>query len=263
MIARYDALPAGLLRRDRSPHLGLVFERFPSLIDPQTVKMAEDARSKWLGDFVVLAEETAMRKQRLADVHRRLDAVVADRRGQKRTFTAVERFATGLGNPNAADIGFSFDAACGVPCLAGSAVKGLVREGARLVDAGRTRVAALLGEAPSPMDGLDGTRGKLVFLDALPTAWPALEIDIITRHHDAEGVARQAIPLDADQPNPVPFLTVAPGTAFVFRLLPGSDEVDQGAISEVWNWLTNALDFGAGAKTAVGYGRMVPKAEAS
>jgi len=245
-------------KRHRSPHLGLVFDRFPRLLDEQTLRIAEDARSAWLKEFKDLAAGTSFRERRLAAVHARLDVVVKERGGEHRTFRTVERFATGLGNPNAADIGFSFDAACGVPCLAGSAVKGLVREGARIVDADKERIAALLGEGP--VGTADATRGKLVFLDALPAKWPEFDLDIITRHHNAEALAQQKTPLDADEPNPVPFLTVQPQTALVFRVLPEgpSGNVSADAMSNVWDWLTVALDLGAGARSAVGYGRMFP-----
>jgi CRISPR-associated protein Cmr6 len=95
-----------------------------------------------------------------------------------------------------------------------------------------------------------------VFLDALPLRWPELEVDVITRHHDPEALPAQVTPLDADKPNPVHFLTVAPGQVFVFRLLPCRG-APTDAIEPAWSWLVNALDIlGAGAKTAVGYGQM-------
>lgn len=117
------------------------------------------------------------------------------------------------------------------------------------------RIEEILGKDTKP--GEQGRSGGVVFLDALPLCWPRLDIDIITRHHDAEKLSEQAVPLDADEPNPLHFLTVAPNETFVFRLLP-TRAATQAALDLAWSWLAAALDvLGAGAKTAVGYGQMV------
>lgn len=255
VIARSAAI-AGLLRVNGSPHLGLIFDRFPRLLNRANLLIEEAARRDWLEEFCKLANgPTQTSKRRLQAVHARLDAIMAAGHGQRRVFTTTERLATGLGNPNAADIGFSFDFACGLPGLAGSAVKGLVREGAEIAAAGGQRIADLLGEGPTSAS--EGQGGILIFLDALPQEWPRFEIDIITRHHAPDALATQRTPLETDQPNPIPFLTVAAGTSFVFRILGGTHATSE-TYETVWTWLARALDFGAGAKTAVGYGRMQP-----
>jgi CRISPR-associated protein Cmr6 len=245
---------------NRSPHLGLLFERFPRLPEEN------GGRLTWLEDFVDFAkgprpqgktnrEPTVLCKRRLETVHRRLDDLLKARGGETRVFATKGRLALGLGNPNAAEIGFSFDASCGLPVLPGSSVKGLARAGAELAGASEGDMPACFGRGPQGQD--DGESGTVVFLDALPQGWPRFEIDIINRHHDAENLPKQKRPLDADKPNPVHFLTVASGTRFVFRLLPAQG-ADTGVLSNVWTWLAQALDvLGAGAKTAVGYGRML------
>lgn len=53
----------------------------------------------------------------------------------------------------------------------------------------------MLGEGPAGNDPGEG--GRLIFLDALPLEWPAFEIDVITRHHDPEALAKQKVPLRA------------------------------------------------------------------
>lgn len=263
VVARTGAVQA-LLRPAESPHPGLVFDRFPRVIGKVGghFEIPGGARSEWLGEFIRLAEfnrdpgETSVRATRLATVHARLDHLTRAAGGQRREFRTAWRFATGLGNPNAAEIGFSFDPACGVPVLPGSAVKGLARSGARLCDAPSADQLLLLGEGPEDTDS--GCAGALVFLDALPTRWPRLEVDIITRHHDAEALSDQKVPLDTDAPNPVHFLAVAPGQTFAFRLLPRPGAPEH-ALPLAWTWLERALDdLGAGAKTAVGYGQMLP-----
>lgn len=257
VVAR-SAQAQPLLRRDGSPHPGLVFDRFPCLVTRVAghYEIGDGARLHWLDEFVLLAGETPARRTRLTSVHARLDRLTSAARGERRDFRTAWRFATGLGNPNVAEIGFSFDAACGVPTLPGSAVKGITRAGSRLCEAALADQRLALGEGPEAGDA--GNAGALVFLEALPVQWPKLEVDIITRHHDAEALPGQKVPLDTDAPIPIHFLTVAPGQMFAFRLLlrPGAPE---RALALAWTWLERALDdLGAGAKTAVGYGQMLP-----
>jgi hypothetical protein len=68
------------------------------------------------------------------------------------------------------------------------------------------------------------------------------------------------VPGDWHSPNPIPFLTVAPGQTFLFAVLPrnpssAEDRVDCEITADL---LKRALErLGAGAKTAVGYGQFV------
>lgn len=249
----------GLLSLEGSPHPALVFERFPRLLSRRGdgYGLDDEARLEWLDEFVKLAAETRERGQRLDAVHARLDALAHD--GLRREAHTAWRLAVGLGNPSATDVGMTFDFACGVPCLPGSSVKGLARAGAELLEADETRIVKLLGTGPRDGDG--GASGAVIFLDALPARWPEFKVDIVTRHHDAQALPKQTIPLDTDKPNPVHFLTVAPKQAFVFRLLPTAD-TQADSLHTAWHWLKTALDeLGAGAKTAVGYGQMVAVAD--
>lgn len=62
-------------------------------------------------------------------------------------------------------------------------------------------------------------------------------------------------PGDWMAPIPIPFLVTEAHAAFVFSLLPRVPN-HRDAVAPVWSWLLKALQFaGAGAKTAVGYGR--------
>ena len=62
---------------------------------------------------------------------------------------------------------------------------------------------------------------------------------------------------DWHSPVPIPFLTVAPGQSFHFALAPRTfSNADRADCHTAAGWLENALlELGAGAKTAVGYGR--------
>jgi len=111
------------------------------------------------------------------------------------------------------------------------------------------------GWRPGDIDHPEGSAaGRLVFHDAWPLAWPALEIDIANIHH-SQYYAGQDEPGDWDTPTLVTFLIVARGTAFDF---PISDRLGRsdGLLELAREWLSAALVFeGAGAKTASGYGR--------
>ncbi|NTV29494.1 MAG: type III-B CRISPR module RAMP protein Cmr6 [Candidatus Omnitrophica bacterium] len=114
--------------------------------------------------------------------------------------------------------------------------------------------------------------GDIVFHDAWPLAWPKLICDIVNNHHPdyyAGKTGKDGQPMppgDWENPNPVYFLAVAPGTEFDFplSLRPAAalkntrtGEESSEALPELAaQWLLGALVHrGAGAKTNVGYGR--------
>ncbi len=100
------------------------------------------------------------------------------------------------------------------------------------------------------------TRGTILFHDALmvpgaPSPWLR---DVITVHqkqyYDAQGA--RGGPRDWDNPNPVTFLTVRPGTEFLVAL-SGPEAWTRFAMG----LLLDALDeWGIGGKTTSGYGRI-------
>ncbi|MCZ7635035.1 MAG: type III-B CRISPR module RAMP protein Cmr6 [Verrucomicrobia bacterium] len=78
----------------------------------------------------------------------------------------------------------------------------------------------------------------------------------MTPHYGAY-YAGKGPPADWLSPNPIPFLTVAPDQLFQFVLAPASRAAQLDCTTAA-QWLTDALAWlGAGAKTAVGYGRFV------
>jgi CRISPR-associated protein Cmr6 len=105
--------------------------------------------------------------------------------------------------------------------------------------------------------------GTVSFLDAWPSHWPELEMDIVNNHHkDYYGyrgkdlVTNQEYPPgDWEAPKPTYFLAVKPATTFRFALVGQDPEVPQTDVDRMKDWLVAALqDLGAGAKTAAGYG---------
>ncbi len=131
-------------------------------------------------------------------------------------------------------------------------------------------------------------RGAFTFWDVIPQiAGDSLLVEIMTPHYSEyyqqkksgnererrrEQQARVLSPHDSGQPNPICFLTVPPGSRFVFhvtcdtlhlaRIAPDLAENDrwkqllEAAFEHAFRWL------GFGAKTAVGYGAMKPVGQA-
>ena len=114
-------------------------------------------------------------------------------------------------------------------------------------------------------------RGALEFWDAVPQIMSSrLSVEIMTPHHShyyqKRAHAGSVSPHDSGRPNPISFLTVPPGSGFVFhvrcnqkRLFRSAPELAddhrwcalvQAAFEHAFEWL------GFGAKTAVGYGAM-------
>lgn len=157
------------------------------------------------------------------------------------------------------------------PAAAGerSRYRGAVRRGARVVKGPGDVYRGIFGAPDAEEDdkarslGLPNgaARGLVTFHDALyvPGSAPSdcpFAMDVITVHqksyYDSAG---GTWPNDYDDPNPVSFLTVQPGTRFLLAL---SGKLGwTGLVEEL---LLEALrDWGVGGKTTSGYGRLVPK----
>ncbi len=114
---------------------------------------------------------------------------------------------------------------------------------------------------------ITASAGQAVFHDAWPTAWPQLRVDIVNNHHpDYYGADEKKVPVpppgDWENPRPVYFLAVKPGTQFRFALAPARRDTDPKLLAQAEAWLLGALTHeGAGAKTAAGYGRFRADAE--
>jgi CRISPR type III-B/RAMP module RAMP protein Cmr6 len=149
-------------------------------------------------------------------------------------------------------------------CWLGS---GALRDGSRQSQAARARVL-LAGQ----------TGGLAAFYDAVPDPGAAdlLEVDILNPHYPRfyRSQGRDAPPSDDQDPGPVHFLAVRPDARFLFPLRlaewPDRSNADQAgkerlgalgsltrgqAADNLRRWLLRGLDeWGAGAKTAAGYG---------
>ncbi len=195
-------------------------------------------------------------------------------------------FVSGLGSGHPTETGLILDRNSGLPYIPASSIKGVLRLACALYIA-ETDPAYKdkedLKEIPDDHPLLrryfgdtdtgkaDGMRGQLVFLDAFPAEIPdkLLKADIMNPHFGQYYSGAQG-PLETENPIPVKFLAVAPGTEFVFRCfaspLPERKPDDKDAavfrpFGEKDEETVVALfkrafaQLGFGGKTSIGYGR--------
>lgn len=250
-------IPAPLrdfLSLDGEANRSLVFDRG---MDRWTHHSKEKSEADKPGFFAAFVKEytgypgyTAFRGRR---------AAALEERGAKRsTLHTASRLVVGLGLPHPTETGFLFDRLTGCPHLPGSTVKGLLRAAAIL--------AAKAGAPfwnPAEVDRIfgpviggetDPATGSVIFYDAFPVSWPALEVDVLTPHYP--GYYRSGEPPgDWDNPNPVSFLTIRAGEAFDFWIGPRKKDRWEEDHKQLEKLLVLALDWlGIGAKKASGYG---------
>ncbi len=172
------------------------------------------------------------------------------------------RLLIDYGGANTIETALSFHRIWGVPRVAGSALKGVVRT--LLTDEGADprRVIRLLGDDATKDQ--QGQAGQVTFYDALPLGGKfELGLDVLTPHYP-DYYGKKGPPGEWQDPVPHTFLTVVK-TEFVFHLglsfLPQEERaltIEQRQDELVWLYdaLKRALTrYGIGAKTSAGYGR--------
>lgn len=174
-------------------------------------------------------------------------------------YTLESDFVTGLGREHPVENGFAWHHTLGTPYLPGSSVKGLVRAWAeQWADADEASLEHIFGSASKDTKDKRPSRvGSVIFLDALPIQCVDLKADIMTPHYSPyyQDKTGNTPPADWHSPNPIPFLVVEKEQTFVFGVLPRRQD-NRDDCKTVQIWLECALGWlGAGAKTAVGYGR--------
>lgn len=209
---------------------------------------------------------------------------------------ATAPFTTGLGNEHPLENGFAFLWPYGLPYLAGSGVKGVLRQAARElaggdwgetrgwssekdieVDLGRDKLGISMLDALFGLESEDGgkehLRGALSFWDVIPRVeGDSLMVEIMNPHqghyYQKQNNNDDIIPPhDSGQPVPIYFLTLPPGSEFTFYVTCDLTRLQRyaPALARDGRWkelVTEAFEhaftwLGFGAKTAVGYGAMV------
>jgi len=132
----------------------------------------------------------------------------------------------------------------------------MLRAWAREQDQDRPCIERIFG----PDDHHAAGVGSVLFFDAIPPTPVCLQADVMTPHYGKyyQDEPARTPPADWHDPVPIPFLVVADAQTFAFALAPRrlNHSQDKQDCETVTRWLEEALAWlGAGAKTAVGYGR--------
>ena len=165
------------------------------------------------------------------------------------------RLIVGLGSESVLETSIALHHTYGVPCIPGSALKGLARHfaDAKRVEGWNDGHTKIVFGNDKKSD--DAVAGYITFFDALyvPNSGEkdqALHADVMTVHHSDYYMRGNVAPADWDDPSPVPFIS-ATGTYLL--ALAGPEDW----INPTFRLLELALDEeGIGAKTSSGYGRM-------
>ncbi len=229
-------------------HAGLWYDRFFDQYD-KDCKVADAGKSNWIKTVAGSTGDG----QKLDAFAARQEVLLEACGGQSLVMRTDWHFVTGMGNNHPVENGFAWHHTLGVPYLTGAAVKGMVRAWCEVWEGfDEATLKQWFGDTKKS--------GELIFFDAVPIAPVQLKADIMTPHYGkwyAEGESLpnrpDTIPADWHDPVPVPFLVVDKASfQFAVSKRTGSDI----QLKEVTEALAQALEWlGAGAKTAVGYGR--------
>jgi CRISPR-associated protein Cmr6 len=190
--------------------------------------------------------------------------------GYRISTTSTAPFATGLGNEHPIENGFAFLTPYGLPYLAGSGAKGILRRSMQeLLDDGEagfthSTINALFGPELDPESGNkpeDAKRGALDFWDVFPSPEKGkLTVEIMTPHYSKYYQGEES-PHDSGAPVPVSFLAVPAKSQFDFHVVCHTSRLPHDLASQWRTLLDRAFQHafewvGFGAKTSVGYGAM-------
>ncbi len=175
-------------------------------------------------------------------------------------------FATGLGLEHPVENGFAFLTPYGLPYLAGSGVKGVLRSAAQELEkmGDEDITIAVIETLFGTENDHNARRGALTCWDVFPSPVKDKEllvVEIMTPHF-TDYFQNKGTPHDAGKPNPIPFLAVAAGSEFRFVVICEPVLLNHSVPMDQWQNLlskimSRAFDWlGFGAKTSVGYGAM-------
>ncbi len=189
-----------------------------------------------------------------------------------------DKLIVGLGEATVNEVGMRLHFVHGFPYIPSTSIKGSFRsfilekyfdfdEKEALQDEG---FKAIFGGTSNQddLDKEDGVSGSVIFYDAFPLEKPTIEPDFMTVHfRDYYEHNGKNPPVDTDQPNPISFLTVKNTSFQICLSLLRNPDFKQTAIEgldpdcfleSVKELLKQSLaENGLGAKTNVGYGRLI------
>ena len=233
-------------KRPPAGHAGLWFDKFCNRWELKGGQWILSDKLGWIN--TVTGSRVGTDGAQIEAYAGRMARLVGGRGGRFSVFTSESRFVTGIGRSHPVENGFGWHPTLGTPYLPGSSIKGTVRAWAE-----QEADPPVPSEVARRLLGNSNSVGSICFLDAVPLAPVQLEGDVITPHY--AGWTAKDLPGDWRPPTPIPFLVTSPNTSFLVGLLPRTAVADDD-MKLVMSWLSLALEWsGAGAKTAVGYGR--------
>ena len=258
------------LKKPEEAHSGLWFDRFFNRYTA-VWDLDDTAKTEWIKSM----SGTVGQSGQLKSFIKRQYSLVKQLQGSSQRYKTDWHFVTGMGNSHPVENGFSWHSTLGVPYIAGSAVKGLVRAWVELnedkledVDK-RARLKRWFGTETK--EEVAEQAGAFIFFDAIPEQRPSLMADIMTPHMGdwyADGAKgnpnnAKAVPADWHEPIPVAFLAVKQAQ-FIFSIAPRKAQTDESEkerqdaqLKAVFEALEQALEWlGSGGKTGAGYGYM-------
>lgn len=176
-----------------------------------------------------------------------------------------------LAAPTPLELGFCLHHTYGLPYLPGSGLKGLARaamlrelSGVPVLDVGaKGDTRAREEEKAEPKEvtdlfGLGGDRGHagiVDFLDGIPLSADCLEREVMSPHHAQYYQGNSKIPHDCEDPIPLQFLRIRPGSKFEIALVSRDSASPGKWLEQATQYLLLGLsELGVGAKTSSGYG---------
>ncbi|HPD81388.1 MAG TPA: type III-B CRISPR module RAMP protein Cmr6 [Spirochaetales bacterium] len=213
---------------------------------------------------------SATSKEKLELLHKNLQAYLLS--FPEQDYEVIELKATtktplitGIGQTHPNEVSMVFDYMLGIPYIPASSIKGLLRFTTvkkeindNIKKYNNVKEGKIDDESIAEIQyyfGGQSNEGSVVFLDAYPQNIPNLHIDIMNPHY-GEYYQDAKPPADYLEPTPKKFLTVAPNTIFIFRVIINKHKKNYENIKQIIKTiLEQALTKeGIGAKTALGYG---------
>lgn len=241
------------------------------LFKPDTSQLEINA-SLWLNKYLQDYVQDESRRDLIKEVAERLpepsvyptlftrwqQMLTEEYHAQTRRVRVKGRMIVGLGNESTLETSICLHRTYGMPYIPGSALKGLAASYAhQRLDKDWQKG----GTFHNIVFGNTEDAGHITFLDAwyVPASGfhsQALHPDVITVHHEQYYQNTGKAPSDSDDPNPVSFLS-ATGIYLLALAAPAFQQSTTRWIDLTFQILANALtEFGIGAKTSSGYGRM-------
>lgn len=160
------------------------------------------------------------------------------------------------------EISLAWDPIFNLPYIPASSIKGLIRD---YFESNKDKIISIGNYTSDDLFGTLEKSGLLVFFDAYPVECEGeslIEAEVLTPHYrEAEYIIDEA----RSSPTPIIYPVVASGTILRF-IIAVNDEKSSNAskiLEGLENLVREALGEGIGAKTRLGYGRLVISGESS